>query len=70
MWDTSRIEISQTMVKVFSVSIRSRLKNSGEEWLTIGVYGSCSTNRKPDFFRELPDVRNACEGPLVFMRRF
>lgn len=63
MWDTSMIEILQTMVKAFSVSIRGHLKNLREEWLITGVYGPCSANKIHDFFKELLDVRNAWEGP-------
>lgn len=51
IWDSSKIEIINSWVKEFSVSVLGRMRNIEEAWLLSGVYGPCLSEWKPAFLR-------------------
>lgn len=70
LWDTSKVEILNSCVKDFSVSVYDRLRNSEVGWMVTGVYGPCSSERKPAFFQELYDPRSLWNGPSCLCGNF
>lgn len=44
VWNTGKIEVLQSWVNNFSVSVRRRRRVSDDEWVVPGVYGLCVSN--------------------------
>lgn len=67
LWDTSKVEILNSWVKDFSVSVYGCLRNSEVGWMVTGIYGPYSSKRKLAFFQELYDTRSLWNGPGVYV---
>ncbi|KAM2738015.1 hypothetical protein PS2_025511 [Malus domestica] len=59
MWNTKHISVVESLVGVFSVSIKIRELNGLEWWLS-GVYGPCKYRERQDFWEELAGLYGLC----------
>lgn len=61
MWKNSSIEVSNSILGAFTISIECSFVGQSKGWIT-GVYGPCSAREKKFFLQELHDITGLCQG--------
>lgn len=57
--DTKNVEVKDSVVGEFTISIRINL-NEGEEWWLLGVYGPCKKREMNLLWKELAGLYGLC----------
>lgn len=62
-WNKDKIEVLDSKVGIFSVSIKCRSRVDSFVWNFAGVYGHTDGDRKSSFLKELMEIRSLWHGP-------
>lgn len=57
MWNEDSVEVLDHEIRAFSISVRCRKINGGEEWVFSGVYGPVLLREVEEFMGEMDNVR-------------
>lgn len=63
IWDINKVEVLDSEVGAYSMSVRCRLRSCVEEWVFVGVYDPTKRWEVDDFLTELDDSK----GRWIFL---